>query len=438
MSAVARAAIGLDALIGRRGALAVDLLVVAALAGYVVLFLAVRGATNACFFVLILLALLCLVRQRAAFAAAWRLQGSRILVVALGLVFAAAVAANLLRGQFDLVDLDGPSRYLLAGLLLLFLTAKRVQFVRIFAAVLPLATLAALAAVLLHTDTANRWNGRFATSFVDPNTLGGYAVILTFLMLLTAASPGERSPLRRVLPWLGAAAGLLLTMFAASRGAWLAVPLLAALWLHLRWQQGAGRVASQGLVVFGIMALVAVVVPDVAQRGMAGSHEVRSWLDGTNPMTPAGQRLSVWQLSLDLFAASPLTGYGWTAVATTQLARPEVASAAPPPEIIHILAQGGPHNDLLTLALSHGVFGITAFATLLFVPAAFFWRRRKTATGDARLACELGVCLVAGVLVCGLTNEMLSLKYLASFYGLTVAGLAAQVLSEERTVGGAA
>lgn len=434
MSAVARPAIRLDALIGRRGAPAVDLLLVAALAGYVVLFLAVRGATNACFLILILLALLYLVRQRAAFAAAWRLQDSRILVAALGSVFAAAVAANLLRGQFDLVDLDGPSRYLLAGLLLLFLTAKRVQFVRIFATVLPLATLAALAAVLLHTDTANRWNGRFATSFVDPNTLGGYTVILTFLMLLTAASPGERSPLRRVLPWLGAAAGLLLAMFAASRGAWLAIPPLAALWLCLRWQQG----ASQGLVLFGIVALVAVVVPDVALRGMAGSHEVRSWLDGTNPMTPAGQRLSVWQLGLELFAASPLTGYGWTAVSTTQLARPEFASAAPPPEIIHILAQGGPHNDLLTLALSHGVFGIAAFAALLFVPAAFFWRRRNTATGDARLACELGVCLVAGVLVCGLTNEMLSLKYLASFYGLTVAGLAAQILSEERTVGGAA
>jgi uncharacterized membrane protein YsdA (DUF1294 family) len=105
-----------------------------------VLFLAVRRATNACFFILILLALLYLAQQRAAFAAAWRVEGSRMLVAALGSVFAAAVAAKLLRGEFDHVDLDGPSRYLLLGLLLLFLTAKRVQFVRIFAA-LPLAIL---------------------------------------------------------------------------------------------------------------------------------------------------------------------------------------------------------------------------------------------------------------------------------------------------------
>jgi O-antigen ligase len=437
MTAVARWAKSVDALIGRRSAPAVDFLVVAALAGYVVLFLAVRRATNACFFILVLLALLYLAQQRAAFAAAWRLKGSRTLVAALGSVFAAALAAQLLRGEFDHVDLDGPSRFLLAGLLLLFLTAKRVQFVRIFAAVLPLATLAALVAVLLHTDKVNRWNGRFATSFVDPNTLGSYAVILTFLMLLTVASSGERSQWRRAVPWLGLAAGLLLTIFAASRGAWLAIPPLAALWLYLKWKRGPARLAWQGLAVFGIVALVAISVPDVILRGMAGSHEVRSWLDGANLTTPAGQRLSVWQLGLNLFAASPLAGYGSSAVPMAQLARPELVAAAAP-EIVEVLVQGGPHNDLLTLSLSHGVFGIVAFAALLFVPVAFFWRRRSTATGDARLACELGICLVAGVLVCGLTNEMLSLKYLASFYGLTVAGLAAQVLSEEKTVGGAA
>jgi O-antigen ligase len=202
---------------------------------------------------------------------------------------------------------------------------------------------------------------------------------------------------------------------------WLAIPPLAALWLYLRWQRGAARLARQGLLVFGIVALVAIAVPDVALRGVAGGHEVRSWLDGTNRVTPAGQRLSVWQLGLELFAASPLAGYGSSAVPTTQLARPECRQRAAGDR--DLLAQGGPHNDLLTLALSHGVFGIAAFAALLFVPLAFFWRRRSTATGDARIACELGVCLVSGVLVCGLTNEMLSLKYLASFHGLTVAGL---------------
>ncbi|HEX9182782.1 MAG TPA: O-antigen ligase family protein [Burkholderiales bacterium] len=419
----------LEALVDRRGSTALDALLVAALAGYVVLFLAVRGGTNACLLALFLLALLSWIWQPATIGAAWRLPGSWMMVAALSSVFMAAIIAKLLRGGIDYIDLDGPSRFWVAALVMLLLTAKRVQFVRIFATALPFATLAALVAVFLHTDTNNRWNGRFATSFVDPNTLGSYAVILTFLTLLTVASAGDNSPWRRTLPWLGAAAGLLLAMFAASRGAWLAIPPLAALWLYFRARHGIPRLAWQGLVVLGIVILIVVAVPEVALRGVVGGQDVRDWVDGSNPVTPAGHRLSIWKLGLQLFAASPLVGYGWSNVAS-QLARPEFATAAPA-EILYILAEGGPHNDLLTLALSHGVFGIAAYAALLFLPMAFFWRRLRTATGDARLACELGVCYTAGVMVCGLTNEMLSLKYLCSFYGLTVAGLAAQVLGAD-------
>jgi O-antigen ligase len=119
------------------------------------------------------------------------------------------------------------------------------------------------------------------------------------------------------------------------------------------------------------------------------------------------------------------------------LTHPDFVTSASP-RIVHDLAYGGPHNDLLTLALGHGVLGIAAYAALLLLPMAFFWRRLRTASGDARLACELGVCFTAGVLICGLTNEMLSLKYLCSFYGLTVAGLAAQVLGEDTAAAKAA
>jgi hypothetical protein len=73
----------------------------------------------------------------------------------------------------------------------------------VFATALPFATLAALAGVFLRTDTASRWNGRFTTSFVDPNTLGSYAVILTFVMLATVASSNDRSQWRRALPGWG-------------------------------------------------------------------------------------------------------------------------------------------------------------------------------------------------------------------------------------------
>ena len=436
MSAVARPAGMLDALVGQRSAPAMDFLVVAALASYVVLFLAVRSATNACFFVLVLLALLHLAQQRAAFAAAWRLDGSRTLFAALGSVFAAAIAAKLLRGELTYADLNAPARFLLAGLLLLFLTAKRIQFVRILALALPLAILAAISFAPLGPEAAARWEGRFATAFVDPNTLGSYAVILTFMILLTIDAPNLQEPWRRGLSGAGIVAGVALAMLAASRGGWLAIAPLAVLWLVFRRDRGLHRLALQGAAVLVTMALAVALVPEVGTRGLGSAGEVRGWMEGSNLETSSGHRLSIWKLSLELVAARPLLGYGWSGV-VAQLAQPEFATAAPA-NILYILTYGGPHNDLLMMALSFGVFGMAAFVALLFVPAAFFWRRRAKATGDARLACELGVCLTTGVFVCGLTNEMLSLKYLVSFYGLTVAGLAAQVLASEQTVAGTA
>jgi O-antigen ligase len=433
MSASAPVTHALDAFVGRRGAVPVDLVVVAALVLYVALFLAVRRATNACFFVLALLAVLYLIQQRTAFAEAWRLPSARMLVGALASVFAAAVAAKLLRGEFDYRELDGPSRYLLGGLVLLYLTAKRIRFVRVFAAALPLAPMAAIAFAPLGPEAAVRWEGRFATAFVDPNVLGSYAVILTFMILLTIESPGRAPAWQRGLAFAGVVAGLALAMLAASRGGWLAVLPLTALWFAFRRDRGVRVLAWHGIAVLALVALALVLVPEVGSRGWDSVGQVRGWLDGTNPDTAPGHRLSIWKLALELVAARPLLGYGWPGV-VTQLAQPDWAASAPS-HIVYMLIHGGPHSDLLMMTLSHGVLGVAAFAALLFVPAGFFWRRRLAGSSDARLACELGLCLVAGVFICGLSNEMLSLKYLASFYALTVAGLAAQVLGDELTAG---
>jgi O-antigen ligase len=430
VSAVVRPAGWLDGLIGRRDALAVDLVVVAALAIYVVLFLAVRRATNACFFVLVVLALLHLARERAAFAEAWRVEGARLVAGALASVFIAAIGAKLLRFEMDHIDLNVPTRFLLAALLLLYLMVKRVQFVRIVAVALPLATLTALGFVLANPDPLVRWHGRFATWFANPHTLGSYAVILTFMTLLTLDVSERGMSWKKGLCMAGVAAGLLLALFAATRGGLLAILPLAALWILVRRKGGVLPLTWLAVGLAGVIAVAWYLVPEIAARALGSVDEVRQWADGSNPMTAAGVRLSMWRLSLELFAARPLTGYGWHAL--VQLLESAKLAPSAPPEIVKELMYGGPHNDLVMMALTHGVLGIAAYFALLFIPAAFFWQRRFTATGDARLACELGMCLTLGVFVCGQSYEMLSLKFLVSFYGLTVAGLAAQVLGEER------
>jgi len=412
--------------IGRRGTMAFDALMVTCLVTYVTAFLSIRKATNISFAILLLLAAFHFLRHQGALKTAAAIKGSRLLIVALASLFFVVLLGMLLRGGGDPADLDGPSRYMLAGLLLLFFLDKQIRFVQILAVACPVSLILALLAAMVNPEVATRWGGRFATSFVDPNTLGSYAVILSFMTLLTLDALGRDRPWLKFLKYAGIAAGVLLATMAASRGGWVAVPALLALWALFRSRLGSRRLAFNVLFIAGFIALGLLLMPDVATRAAGSVGEIRSSLDGSNTETAAGQRLSIWKLGIALFVERPFSGYGSAGV-REQLALPEFATLASP-TINTGLIYGGPHNDLLGMLLGSGILGAVSFVLILFVPVYFFWRRRSAAEHDVRLACELGICLAVGVFVCGLTNEMLSLKYLASFYGITIAGLAAQVL----------
>lgn len=416
----------IDPVIPRRNGMAPDLLLLLSLVVYLVGFLAVRRATTHAFALVVLLAAIHVFRHRQRIKVLLADHGVAFLVFALSSPFLAGLSAMLMRGKFEPADLDGPSRFLFAGLALLYFQDKRVRFAGLFASAASAALLLALLAALANPELGPRWGGRFATPSVDPNTLGSYAVILSFMILLALGARAYGGRWLRVFGYAGLAAGALLATLAASRGGWLAVGPLLLVWLVFRAKHGLLPIARQLLPILGIVVAGTVLIPSVADRALSAGNEVRFWLDGSNTETAAGQRLSIYKLAGTLIAERPLTGYGSKGVAE-HLSSPESASLASP-AIREVFVAGGPHSDFLGTVLGFGLLGGLAFFLLVFGPMLFFWRQRH-AGGEAQLAAELGVCLTVGVFFCGLTNEMLSLKYLASFYGLTVAALAAQVLS---------
>lgn len=416
----------IDAVVSRREGVIPDLVLLVALMTYLIGFLAIHRATNLGFIILFLLALVYAFRHWARIRATMATQGAVFLMVALASLFFVVLTGMLFRGNFAAADLDGPSRYLLAALLLLYFCDKGVRLVPVFSIGAPIALILGLLAAMTNPEAASRWGGRFATSFVDPNTLGSYAVILSFMTLLTMNAPGRVMAWVRPLGYAGIVAGALVATLAASRGGWLAAGPLLLLWVVFRSRYGALPMARQLLLILAVVGIGVMLVSSVAERAGGATDQVRAWLDGSNTETAAGQRLSIYKLAGALIAGKPLTGYGNAGVAA-YLALPESATVASP-TIKMILIYSGPHNDLLDMLLASGILGAVSFVLLLFGPMVFFWRHRLAADHNVRLASELGVFLTVGVFVCGLTNEMLSLKYLASFYGVTIAALAAQIL----------
>lgn len=345
-----------------------------------------------------------------------------------------SLTTKLLRGEAGYSDLDDDARYLGAALFLGYFMYQRINLARLLEFTLPLALLATLAVILVDPQTTARWGGRYATSFVDPNALGSYATILGFMTLMSVRS--FRLPSFTVLSTLkilGLAAALWLTLLAASRGGWLAMPVLLLLWAVFRWSELRWKTPLLVALIASLVAGGLLLLPGLAARATAPVSDVATWVNDSNKATAPGQRLSIWKYSLTLIAEKPLTGWGIPGY-NIEVSRPETI-ARWQDEIIFSPTggYGGAHNDALQMMIVSGIAGLIAYLLLLLVPLLFFLRHHGSTAKDVRLACELGACLVLGVMVCGLTNEMLSLKYLASFYSLTVSALAAQVLLQKHS-----
>ena len=85
--------------------------------------------------------------------------------------------------------------------------------------------------------------------FVDPNTLGGYAIILGFMCLFMINAEGNDPWWFKLVKYAGFLAGIYLSIGSGTRGSWIAAPPLLLLWIALHWR-GANK--------FGLIGLAAV------------------------------------------------------------------------------------------------------------------------------------------------------------------------------------
>lgn len=397
-----------------------------------IVYLSVRHGIHVCFFFLLLLAVFHLARNPASYRHGLAEPWIPGLLLAFASLFLATAITQLVRLEFYGPSYDGPSRILLAAVIFLFLRTRAASFARLAEVGIPLGLLALFFTVQLFPDTNPHWEGRLASHFVDPNSLGSQSLILTLLCLFSVGLFGRDKLWLLSLKAAGVAAGIYITIHAQSRGGWLAAPPLLVLWLMLHFgrmgQLGDARRFVPVAIICAVLAAVVIghdystIIPT---RIDAAYGEIGDWLTGRDLDTSSGIRMSIWKLSLALAKDNPWHGYGevgFQDVLENHSLNVPLYRAA-----IATLGHAGPHSDPLAKLLSMGLIGLSAYIVTLALPWAFFWTRRADASVATRAASHLGMYLVIGVFVCGLTNEMLSLKYLCSFFGLMIAGFASDV-----------
>jgi O-antigen ligase len=368
------------------------------------------------------------------------LQPLGFIAVALCLPLVSVILGELLRGDFSAKPLDAPSRLAFCVLPMLMLWALRVDVARLVRFCAPIALIVTLVVTLGFPQYTQNWGGRFATRFVDPNSLGAFSAMLCALCLfgLRRRGRGRRvndrddrdDRLEGVAFWLGLAglgAGLWLILGAGSRGGMMAYCVVLLGWLvSVRPRFDPKVVAISTVAAAAILSVNLAVNRAPVALFASAPVEVHKWLTRTDPDTSSGQRLSMWLMSVELIARRPFAGYGDRGLAA-QVHDPVIVAMATP-LARSTFANNGPHNEVLAAALRSGVHGGIAVLVLFLVPAAAFWRRRNDPDPDVAMACRLGLGLLLAMAAGSITIEVFTLKYAASGFGLLLAALAAQAL----------
>ena len=351
-------------------------------------------------------------------------------------LFLSVLLSQISRGATHLAAFDGPSRLLIAGIVLLFIRRLNIPYIKILSTAIPIGLICVFLGVQLNPSAY--WGERYATYFVDPNTLGSQTFILALLSFLMIRWGEKKSIALLVLQVLGGLLGLYISIGSGSRGAWLTAPFILLMILILRF--GDILLASnyqkrkmwfQTIIffisIFFVFLMGFYFSERLSTRIISGYFEVRNWFVGSDLEGSAGIRLSMWKFGFHFANEHLLFGYGEEKNMLVALQNSPLNIAAN--EIaINTMAATGPHSDILSKLLSAGLFGLCAYLSLLLVPFSIFWKYRNAQVCNIKQAARIGLFYITGIFIAGLSNEQLSLKYLCTFYGLMIATLLAQVL----------
>lgn len=357
---------------------------------------------------------------------------SLVIFASLSSIFIATAIQQAMVGNFNPNAFDGPSRLLIAGIVFLYLRHKNINYFNIIEIAIPISLI--FLTIYFQLNQKYFWGQRWANSFVDPNSLGSQATILSLICILTIDINSKKNI--NFLKLIGMLCGFYISIKTESRGGWSTIPFMVICWLLIKFREDWAHNKNQVIIVISTLCLIIIGATllisfnsSVSNRISHTIYEITTWFKDPLIYTSAGSRMSMWVVSFELIKEN-IWGYGELAIKNFSLNHPFYLG-------IHQngfrdLVAAGPHSDILGKGLSLGIIGIAAYLLTLFIPARIFFKKINSPNKNIQKSAEMGLIYITGVFIAGLFNESFALKYLCTFYGLMIACLAAQVLNSNK------
>jgi hypothetical protein len=350
-----------------------------------------------------------------------------IIFAGLQAVFVAELMVQLGRVSFDGPALDGPSRAFLSAFVFVYLSKNSGQ--PFLYRTLALGSLVGIYLIGLlgffHRD--HYWEGRFANYFVDPNTLACYSVAMLG-MVLFCQQLVARKKIDLVLKVSCFFVVLAVALSSQSRSSWVALVLLAAIYLSYLFK---GSLIKQvgSLLIFSLALTCLYFGSEIVQkRFYYGYQEYLGFFYGYSNSS-IGHRLGLVLLDLKLIFQYPFLG-----ISDGDL--PLYESLAPlnnflTKETYDIKLLAGSHNEILAQLVSKGVlFGLFAVWGLFLYPIYFLFWKFKEASKTVRAAVDVGVGFLLPLLVASMTLQVFNLKMTIAFYTLCLSVIFSAIYRE--------
>jgi O-antigen ligase len=386
---------------------------------YPILLLTLHGGMSWMFAVLFIIALIHLSRKRRYISDTLDFPSLTILSIAMASPTIAILLSQSFHADFNAYPYDGVSRLLLAIPILLVLRKVDIKHLGIVQYAFPLGAIGAFFAIKLQP-----WNelhdGYATTYFLNHIHLGDLSLMLGALSILSIHWMRKDPFWIILLKVVGLLAGLYVSAMSSARGGWVTLPIFLVIWFYFRsrskpWRK-IGFAVSLALVI-GIASYFAF-------------HTIRARIDliytdlvafhNGNADTSIGIRLQLWKAALHLFWENPLFGIGADGF------KPATQALAASGYITPAAGEFGGaevHSEILAQLVRFGIFGLISIMLVYLVPLFLFLRLAKTNLQSKRTAAIMGLVLVVGFFIFGLTVEIFNLKMTIAFFSLTLAVL---------------
>lgn len=342
---------------------------------------------------------------------------SFFVVLCLSAIFLSVLITQLLRGEFYIQAYDGPLRLILALPILVVIFQLKINFGNLISYALPLALINIFIYALLSSN--NFYGTRLTNNYLDPIIWGNFSIILGFICL--ASINPEDSNRLRIYKLLGLALGISMSILSQSRSGWIAGIIMAITWALLN----INKISIKKLIATFIVAIIFFTIlyftfTTFKHRIDSTFIEVISWINQTQPISSSGIRLTMWKISWYLFRLSPWIGYG--EFSTLPIMSDSYILSFADSESMNTILCCGPHNEIAARLLQSGLLGFTALTICYLGPIYIFLKSKH------RQSRGMGIILCIGMIVSGLTGEMLTLKASYNFYAIFISGLLATTL----------